>query len=303
LERKFFTKISEMGEVSMRSTNRGQARTESSARSRQAEESQENFGISALTRCLVDADARTTAGAGRARRKALGVSALAQFGTLIAILIVPLFATGTRLILRPTNFVPLPPYGGAPRHNSAGVQRTTLSATHESRDTFHYPQIKAPTRPTTRSDATDNGDPKIGGSDSRHEHFILGAGDGSGGAPNILIGDGLGSQPPRPDATPMTPSRKPLTVSQGVQLALLTRRVEPSYPSLARQMRREGRVELRATISSDGTIKDLEVLSGDPMLAKAAREAVIQWRFRPTFLNGIAVEVVTFITVNFHIGE
>jgi hypothetical protein len=109
----------------MRSTNSVPATSDLSASSRQVEKVHENFGISALTQCLVDADARTTAGAGRARRKALGVSALAQFGTLIAILIVPLFATGTRLILRPTNFVPLPPYGGALKHNPASTQRTT----------------------------------------------------------------------------------------------------------------------------------------------------------------------------------
>jgi protein TonB len=60
---------------------------------------------------------------------------------------------------------------------------------------------------------------------------------------------------------------------------------------------------LRATISSDGTVRDVQVLSGDPVLARAAQEAVAQWRFRPTLLNGVAVEVITFVTVNFHLNQ
>jgi protein TonB len=79
--------------------------------------------------------------------------------------------------------------------------------------------------------------------------------------------------------------------------------VEPVYPNFAKQTHREGTVELRAIISTDGAVKDLQVLSGDPVLAQAARDAVAQWRFRPTLLNGVAVEVITFITVNFHIGQ
>ncbi len=71
----------------------------------------------------------------------------------------------------------------------------------------------------------------------------------------------------------------------------------------AKQTHREGTVELRATISMDGTVRDVQVLSGDPVLARAAQEAVAQWRFRPTLLNGVAVEVITFVTVKFHIDQ
>jgi protein TonB len=109
--------------------------------------------------------------------------------------------------------------------------------------------------------------------------------------------------PPQPETTPIAPPRKPLVVSQGVQLALLVHRVEPIYPSFARQAHREGTVELRATISSDGVVRDVQVLSGDRVLAQAAREAVAQWRFRPTMLNGVAVEVITFVTVKFHMDQ
>ena len=63
-------------------------------------------------------------------------------------------------------------------------------------------------------------------------------------------------------------------------------RVQPDYPPLARQARVQGLVVLRAMISRDGAIEDLQVLSGHPMLAQAAVEAVRQWRYRPYVLNG-----------------
>jgi protein TonB len=78
---------------------------------------------------------------------------------------------------------------------------------------------------------------------------------------------------------------------------MLIRRVEPAYPPLARQLRREGRVELHAIIGTDGSIQSLEIISGDPLLIRSALEAVGEWRYRPTFLNGQAVEVDTHITV------
>jgi protein TonB len=79
--------------------------------------------------------------------------------------------------------------------------------------------------------------------------------------------------------------------------AMLIHRVEPVYPTLARQLGRAGRVELRAIIATDGTIQSLQVVSGDPLFYQSVLEAVRQWRYRPTVLNGIAVEIDTFITV------
>jgi protein TonB len=75
--------------------------------------------------------------------------------------------------------------------------------------------------------------------------------------------------------------------------------VQPLYPPLAKQARIQGQVVLRAMISRDGMIGNLQVLSGHPMLVQAAIDAVKQWRYRPYFLNGQAVEVETQVTVNF----
>jgi protein TonB len=290
----------------MRFAKSGPATQISSVIAQQAEQAKENFGLSALTSCLVDADGNTTAGAGRARRKALGVSALIQFCTLVALLVVPLFATGSRLILRPTNFVPLPPYGGAPRHDPPRAQQQPPTRTQNiSVPTGFHDPAPTPIRPPTKIPPSIEMDAPASGPTTP---IILGSkvnGADSDGPPNILNGFGekLGAQPPRPEITPMPPPRKPITVSQGVELALLTHRVEPIYPNFARQAHREGTVELRATISVDGTVRDVQILSGDPVLARAAQEAVAQWRFRPTLLNGVAVEVVSFFTVHFHIDH
>ncbi len=94
-----------------------------------------------------------------------------------------------------------------------------------------------------------------------------------------------------------TPQR--VRVSSGVQSGLLVRRVNPSYPPLARQARIQGVVLLQAQISKDGNIENLQLISGHPMLAPAAIEAVKQWKYKPYLLNGEPVEVETQVQVNF----
>jgi periplasmic protein TonB len=96
---------------------------------------------------------------------------------------------------------------------------------------------------------------------------------------------------------------KPVTVSSGVQAAKLTRQVKPSYPPLAVQAHISGTVRLAAIIGRDGTIQNLQAVSGHPLLTPAAVEAVRQWRYQPTLLNGQAVEVITQIDVNFSLSR
>jgi protein TonB len=92
-------------------------------------------------------------------------------------------------------------------------------------------------------------------------------------------------------------------VSEGVLEAQLVSRIEPQYPTIAVETKTQGTVRLRAIISRDGRITSLEVLSGHPFLVKAALDAVRQWRYRPTLLNGEPVEVETSITVVFVLRE
>jgi protein TonB len=85
--------------------------------------------------------------------------------------------------------------------------------------------------------------------------------------------------------------------------ALLIHRIEPIFPTLARQTGREGRVELHALIGTDGTVRSLQVLEGDPRFYQSALDAVSQWRYKPTFLNGHPVEVDTHITVIYKLNR
>jgi protein TonB len=96
---------------------------------------------------------------------------------------------------------------------------------------------------------------------------------------------------------------KPIAISSGVQAAKLIRQVNPPYPPLAKQARISGTVRLTAIIGRDGAIERLQLISGHPLLAQAAIEAVKQWVYRPTLLNETPVEVITQIDVNFTLSQ
>jgi protein TonB len=100
-------------------------------------------------------------------------------------------------------------------------------------------------------------------------------------------------------AVPKVATPQRVRVSQGVTQGLLIRKVQPTYPPLARQARIQGQVVLQAEISKGGNIENLRLISGHPMLAPAAIEAVKQWRYKPYILNGEPVAVETQVVVNF----
>jgi periplasmic protein TonB len=118
----------------------------------------------------------------------------------------------------------------------------------------------------------------------------------AGGQMGGVIGGIINSTP---IAVPKVATPQRVRVSQGVTQGLLIRKVQPTYPPLARQARIQGSVLLQAEISKDGSIQNLRLISGHPMLAPSAIEAVKQWKYRPYILNGEPVEVETQITVNF----
>ena len=127
-----------------------------------------------------------------------------------------------------------------------------------------------------------------------------------GGVPGGALGGILRSipsvaPPPPPIAAapsePAQPSR--IQVGGNVQAGLLLHEVEPLYPKLASQAHIVGTVRLKAVIGRDGKVKDLTLISGQPLLIAAAEEAVKQWVYKPTLLNGVPVEVETEIAVHF----
>jgi periplasmic protein TonB len=124
------------------------------------------------------------------------------------------------------------------------------------------------------------------------------AGGSMGGVIGGVIG-GMGGAPPPPKPK----LSGPLKVGGNVQAARIVNRVQPIYPPLARQTRISGTVRLHAIIGKDGTIQQLEVVSGHPLLQQAALDAVKQWRYQPTLLNGDPVEVDTTIDVIFSLNQ
>jgi protein TonB len=125
------------------------------------------------------------------------------------------------------------------------------------------------------------------------------AGGSMGGVIGGVIG-GAGSTaaPPPPKVTP-----KRITVGGNVQAAHLVNRVQPVYPPLARQTRISGTVKLHAIIGKNGAVEQLQVVSGHPLLVQSALDAVKQWRYQPTLLNGEPVEVDTEIDVIFSLAQ
>ena len=95
------------------------------------------------------------------------------------------------------------------------------------------------------------------------------------------------------------PTAQTVKVSQGVSQGLLIKKVDPVYPKQAMDGRIQGAVQLDAHIAKDGSINSIKVLSGDPVLAAAATDAVKQWKYKPYFLDGQPIAIQTQITVNF----
>jgi periplasmic protein TonB len=130
--------------------------------------------------------------------------------------------------------------------------------------------------------------------------------------PGTYIGPGSGNGDPRGltnlfgGSRPVVPP-PPAPVAHTIRLSHMSegdliRKVQPIYPALARTARIQGTVVLQAMISKQGSIENLRVLSGHPMLVQAAMDAVRQWRYRPYILNNEPVEVETQITVNFSLA-
>jgi TonB family protein len=118
------------------------------------------------------------------------------------------------------------------------------------------------------------------------------------------------AHPPQPDSqkgTRQTTSGSTkvqrIRVSGPVAAAKLTHQEAPEYPPLAKTAHIQGTVRMEVVIDKDGTIADIKVLSGHPLLIESALEAVSRWRYQPTYLNGKPVEVMTEVEINFHLME
>lgn len=245
---------------------------------------EENLG--SLRSCLVEGDGEQLSRERRVRRRSLLISVVIQAAVLALLILIPLFGKSAHIALAITT--PIPPYG--PSGHPHGDRRPHNSVTTSLNSRFHYDVSRPVSQPTPAGESGSasnlNGDP-MGN--------FLDEGPGCSGCVDIGLRNS-GPRPPQPPAT-QTPSRPPILHFTHLDPAMLIRRVEPVYPPLAIQIHREGRVELRAIIATDGTIRSLEIVSGDPIFYQSAKDAVSQWLYRPTVLNGQKMEVDTYITV------
>jgi periplasmic protein TonB len=236
--------------------------------------------------CLVEADLEQRVRERRIRRRALTISILAQGTILAALVIVPLFAKTPQISVE--SFVPIPPYYHNPGPSKPATEPRPKTNSAQKHCEICAPAHIPPTIPILHSEATSEPHVPDGGID-------LGPGaTGHGRLDGLNIFDSR-RQPP-PPVEPQGARNRRVRIGT-LQPAMLLHRVEPAYPPLMRQIRKSGRVELRAIISTDGTIESLQVLSGDPGFFLSALDAVRQWRYKPTILNGQAVEVETNISV------
>ena len=247
---------------------------------------QNEFGT--LQGCFVEGSAEQRARERRIRRRSLIISISVQAALLTVVLLLPLFAKPERLNYN--ILTPIPPY--APARARVRQESNTPPANrrdHPPVDLYAAPNFIPPTVHEGQVDSQ----PDLPGSFDPAASVPCTVGC-------IAIADNR-AQPERPaDVLPQTPKRIVMT---HLEPAMLIYRVEPVFPPLARQIRRGGRVELRAIIATDGTIQSLQVVSGDAIFLQSAEAAVRQWRYRPTVLNGRPVEIDTFITVTYNLTQ
>jgi protein TonB len=238
--------------------------------------------LGSLNSCLVENDSTQQQRARKIRRRAFGLSIVLQTLFVASLILFPLLSRCERIELK--NFTPIPPYApyGHPARNPTPNHPHAPTPCHLC--PWLHPSPITPTSPQTQPEV-DPGIPDFP--------------PGSPSGPRNGIPFSSPSGPVRPDNNvehhEVEKTRR-ISISQ-LQPAMLSFRVEPIYPALPKQLHREGRVELRAVISTDGSIQSLEVVSGDPLFYQSALAAVREWRYKPTILNGRPVEVDTHITV------
>ena len=235
-----------------------------------------NLGFS---RCMIDSDANAIGRRRRLRGEALAASLVVEAAAVTTMLLWPLLTPG---VLRPQIILtPLPPFHGAPDSSRVHPHPAATTRLHATDILYQPPRIPERIATATR-------EPPAISADSLVETVPGVDGSiGNGPAPEILL--------PKPVPHPSAAFRR----STEVMEALLVHRVQPDYPLMARKMGLSGTVKLQAVIGRDGTVHRIELLEGNPILAKSAEAAVKEWRFEPTRLGGTAVEVQTIITVNF----
>ena len=255
--------------------------------SRSVSQNVQEEGLGSLGGCLVEGDPEQRNRERRVRRRSLIISTLIQIAVLALIMLLPLLGKTQHIVLA-KSYTPIPPYGH-PHHAGSATTSRPQPPSNPSGNRYLFPSPKASTIPPSSPGEGPVGPPDIGA-----------GGNGQASGPDCnwcanIGGTSNGPRPPQPVVEP-APRNRVVRVTT-IDPAMLIRRVEPVYPPLPKQIHKEGRVELHAIIATDGTIQSLEIVGGDPMFFQSALDAVSQWRYRPTILNGQPVQIDTHITV------
>jgi len=202
--------------------------------SREVSEEIHEGSLGSLRGCLVEGDPEQRSRERRVRRRALVLSILFQTGVLALLVLLPLFGKMEHIAFGKI-YIPIPPYGH-PHHSSGTTKPKPDGPTTVIRDIFPAPPFGRPVAPSHETEAL-VGPPDIGSGANEQEN---------GPACNWCIDiDGKNSGPRPPETVTKTPTNPTVVYKPTIDPALLIHRVEPVYPPLARQMRREGRVEMR----------------------------------------------------------
>lgn len=191
--------------------------------------------------------------------------------------------------------VPLPPPPLAPPVTEVVPQAQSRAATSTLTPSVPTPRIALipnPAAPLTAVQESLDAPPDVASTSPAAS--TVGVPGGSGSVDLVRT-----PPPPPPPTQPVEKPRGPIRVSSGTQAAKLIKQVMPVYPPIAKSARISGTVHLMGTISKDGSIRNLQVVDGPPLLVKAALEAVRQWVYRPTLLSNEPVEVLAPIEVRF----
>jgi TonB family protein len=247
----------------------------------------ENRDSVSLRACLVDGDPEQLQRARRTRRHSVLLSVLIQIGILAALILIPILSQSPRIAH--ANPMPLPPYRLPHRTAHTTVRQPHVPRTPQ----FTFCLTCPPVLTTSHTQSTTSGHTD----ESLTETSVIGDPNPECIGCSELIGKSHVQPLIPPDTTPS------IVRVTNIDPAMLIHRVEPIYPTLPRQTGREGRVELHAIIATDGAVRSLQFLEGDAMFYQSALDAVRQWRYKPTFLNGRAVEVDTHITVLYKLNR
>lgn len=227
----------------------------------------------------------TEVGRARQLRGRAMVASLSLEATAIACLLL-WSLTQTAVLPEEHRPAPTPVFPSTPRANPLPARKPDRPAP-SSRAILSGPRLPQPRRIPSRVEASSNNEPPE----------INWVSPTEGG-----LGPAIGGAGARADLVAQQPKtrRLALVLSGGVIEARRIHYVQPRYPLTAKLIHLTGTVQLRAIIGTDGLVQNLQVVSGNPILAKAAIDAVRQWRYQPTRLSGEPVEVETVITVEFH---